>query len=438
MIFAAFAAFIYLSAEKKRETEFYHALKKEATTKLHLLLEAKIDPKILQKIYHNNRQILNEVEVAIYDVHFNLLYHDAVEIDFVKETPQMIEKIHQKGEIKFYQNQWQVIGLRYFFGNKEYIITAAAYDQYGYNKIKNLLNNSILAFTIAILFVLVTGYLFSKKAFEPVIDMIEEVKQISAKNLSVRLKVQNKDEISLLADTFNQMLDRLEDSFDAQKHFVHNISHELRTPLTAIISELELALNKERGKEEYKSAILNVLNDTKKLVRLSNSLLDLAKASYDCAEISFEAVRIDEVLLDTVQLVHQSYPHYKVNLYFEKDFEGDQQISVKGNEYLLKTAFFNLMENGCKFSQNHECKVSVSFDQENIYLQFSDTGIGISQEDLQNIFKPFYRGKNKHFAEGNGIGLYLTQKIILLHKGSIFVDSSPNKGTNFHLAIKHL
>ncbi|MCS6818874.1 MAG: hypothetical protein RMJ53_08860, partial [Chitinophagales bacterium] len=167
-ILLAFACIIYFSAKENRENEFYDLLKKEAITKFNLLFNAEVEAKTLQEIYKNNRRILYEVEVAIYDTSFNLIYHDAVDIDFVKETREMIRNIYDKEEIKFFQDDWQVIGFRYLFQDKYYIITAAAYDQYGYNKLNSLLRNIIIAFVASILIIYVAGIYFSKKAFEPV------------------------------------------------------------------------------------------------------------------------------------------------------------------------------------------------------------------------------------------------------------------------------
>jgi signal transduction histidine kinase len=438
-ILLAFASVIYISAKENREKEFYSLLKKEALTKANLFFNAKVEPQTLQGIYRNNRQILNEVEVAIYDSDFNLLYHDAVDIDFVKETSEMLNDIYQKGEIKFYQEDWQVVGIRYAYQNKDYIITATAYDQYGYSKLNSLLNNIFIVFIFSILFLYIAGLYFSKKAFDPIKEMTNKAKIISATNLDLRLSSNgSKDELAELANTFNEMLNRLENSFDAQKNFVSNISHELRTPLAAIITELELSTNKERTIEEYKTAIQKALKDAKKLVRIFNSLLDLAKASYDPSEIVFKSVRIDEILMDARQQVQKANPEYKIDIHFENDFENDNQISVNGNEYLLKVAFANLMENGCKFSSDHQCIVSVLFNEENIKLKFTDKGIGISEDDIQNIFTPFYRGENKKFSEGTGIGLYLTQRIIQLHKGSIRVQSLRGKGTTFTIELPHI
>lgn len=199
---------------------------------------------------------------------------------------------------------------------------------------------------------------------------------------------------------------------------------------------MELSANKNRSTDEYKTAVRNALSDSRKLARLSNSLLDFAKASYDPSEISFKPTRIDEVLLDARQQVQQGNPEYKIDIHFAESFESDDEISVRGNEYLLKTAFVNLFENGCKFSHNKQSWVAVSFNSREITLQFSDHGIGISEEDLQSIFVPFYRGNNKKFAGGNGIGLPLTKKIIELHNGSIAVNSALSKGTTFTVILR--
>lgn len=438
-ILLVFAAIIIYSAKENREREFYALLKKEAITKANLILNAEIDSKTLQDIYRNNRATLNEVEVAIYNPSFKLLYHDAVDIDVVKETKPMIDEIAKKGEIQFYQKEWQVIGTTYQFEGKKYIITAAAYDGFGYVKIYNLIETCIVVFIISILVLFMAGRFFSKQAFEPIVNMTDKAKMISATNLDLRLDTnESKDEISELASTFNEMLNRLENSFDSQKHFVSNISHELRTPLSAIIAELELSTHKERNVDEYKTVILNTLQDAKKLAKLSNSLLDLAKANYDPSEIAFKQVRIDEVLLDARQQVQKSNPNYNIAIHFENDFEDDNQISVNANEYLLKVAFVNLFENGCKFSDDKQSLVSISFEKNKIKLNFSDNGIGISTEELEHIFTPFYRGSNKTHADGNGIGLSLTKKIIQLHKGKISVFSKKNEGTTFTVLFNSL
>ncbi|MNJ96184.1 Sensor kinase CusS [compost metagenome] len=437
-ILLVFACTVYFSAVENREREFYALLKKEAYTKANLFLNAKVDKKTLEDIYHNNRKILNEVEVAIYDTRFDLLYHDAVDIDFVKETPAMLQDILKNKEIRFYQEKWQVIGITFPYKDKIYIITAAAYDQYGYNKLNSLLSTILLVFILSIFLIYAAGIFFSKKVFQPILEMTQRVKTISATSLDARLTSSgNKDELSELASTFNAMLDRLENSFDAQKHFVSNISHELRTPLAAMIAELEISANKDRSIVEYKTVIDNTLNDAQKLKKLFNSLLDFAKASYDSSEIAFKTLRIDEILIDACQQVLQSSPNYKLDIFVDPAIEDEKLLSINANEYLLQVAFVNLIENACKFSPNQKCLIAIKADENRIQLEFKDDGIGIDPVDLPNIFTPFYRGSNKDYSEGNGIGLSLTRKIVLLHQGEISVRSAKGVGSVFSIDIPH-
>ena len=438
-ILLIFAALVYYAAYQNRETEFYNRLKKEGITKANLFFTAKVDSNILQKIYKNNRETINEVEVAIYDTNFKLHYHDALDIDLVKETRQMIDKVQKKREIRFYQDRWQVVGLLFPVENKSYIIVAAAYDQYGYKKLENLRNTILVIFICSIIFIYAAGRFFSKKALSPVSIIVNKVKKITASNLDLRLSnTQGKDELAELSSTFNEMLDRLEKSFDAQKQFVSNISHELRTPLASIITELELSKNRERSIAEYQEVIQNTLNDAQKLARLATSLLDFAKASYDLSEISFRETRLDEVLLDARHQVQRQNPTYSVDILYENEVENDEELSVNGNEYLLKVAFANLIENACKFSENNKCVVSMMVRNQQIQLHFVDEGIGICEEELSQIFTPFFRGHNKKYTDGNGIGLSLTQKIVKLHNGEISVASTVGKGTTFNLSFSHL
>lgn len=438
-IICVFALFIYFSSAENREDEYYKRLKQLAVTKTNLLLDAKVAPDVLQLIYKNTPNTLFQEEVAIYDTSFHLLYHDAVNVDKIKETRTMIDEIVRKGEIQFNQGQLQAVGFLYHYKGAAYVVTAAAKDEYGLVKLSNLRFVLIISALGSVLLTIFAGYLFSRHALKHVAEMVDELEEITDKSLDLRLKVENgKDEIGELAITFNRMLDRLENSFDAQKAFVSHISHELRTPLATVIAELELSQYKERTLEEYKKAIRLALTDARKLARLSTSLLNLANASYDQTEISFKELRLDEILLDARNEVLHNQSDYKVNIIFDEEAEDDDFISIRGNEHLLRIAFINLMENNCKFSEGHESTVSISHYKEKAILRFSDQGIGIAEEEIPNLFIPFYRGGNKQYAEGNGIGLALTKKIVGLHNGEILVTSKVQEGTTFIIILNHV
>src|SRR5690606_7623614 len=133
--------------------------------------------------------------------------------------------------------------------------------------------------------------------------------------------------------------------------------------------------------------------------------------------------------------IQQAYPKYEVAIGYNENLQDISGLTTEGNEYLLKTAFVNLIENACKFSSDHRCEVSISQESGRIEIDFSDKGIGISEEDFEHLFTAFYRGKNGNLTEGNGIGLALTKKIIDLHQGNIQVQSSKDFGTTFRIIL---
>lgn len=433
MLLLAFAATVYFSAKKDREEEFYTALEKEAITKLNLFSDAKIDTKTLQDIYKNNSALLNEVEVAIYDNQHNLLYHDAVDVDIVKETPELLESIKTLGKIQFYQDKWQVIGLSLTVNQKNYIVTAAAFDLYGYNKINNIFNTVALSLILSIALSFFAGRYFTKKALKPVANMTQKVQKISATNLHLRLDEASKDELGALANTFNEMLHRLEQSFLSQKDFVSNISHELRTPLAMIIAELELTKNTENI-VELKETLQSTLDDAKKIVKLANSLLDLAKASYDTSQITFKPLRIDELILDAFETIQKNNPTYKITIAFQTTANADTPLMVAANEYLMKIALQNIIENGCKFSNNQTTQITIENNDAWLTLHFENTGNSIEPHEQEHLFKPFFRAEKTKHLEGNGIGLYLTQKIIFLHQGDLSLKSD-TQNTIFQIKL---
>lgn len=429
MLLGVYSISIYYSSKEAREKSFYSELQNEAIAKADLFFRSSLPEQEMHKLYKNNTRTLNEVQVAIYDIHKQLVYHDDAKVDYVKETSQMLSQIFQKKKINFFLNDLQVIGMVYQYEGQTYAVTAAAYDQHGYEYLTHLLTISIISFFIILVLIYLAGIFLSKKALSPLTEMVIQIKKITAGKLQLRLKTTKaKDELNELAQNFNGMLERLENSFDSQKHFVSNISHELRTPLSAIITELELASEKDKTKEEYQETIQFALDDARNMVKLSNSLMDLAKASYDPNEISFSEVRLDEVLLESYTKITKENSGYKVSLNIEDSVEEDQLI-IQGNEYLLQVAFNNLIDNACKYSQEHTCLIDVSTDSKILTIHFTNTGNAINEDDLKHIFKPFYRSENSKSEKGHGIGLFLTEKIIHLHHAKITVVSEYNETT---------
>ena len=145
-VFFAFVIAVYYVSEHSRSNAFFRNLQSEAITKAHLFLNNQVDAKTMQSIYLNNQKFINEVEVAVYTTDFKILYHDALQNDIVKETPEMVKRILKRKNISFYVDEYQAIGLVYPFEGQYYIVTAAAYDGYGYANRDALRNMLILLF----------------------------------------------------------------------------------------------------------------------------------------------------------------------------------------------------------------------------------------------------------------------------------------------------
>lgn len=431
---------IYLLSEQARSRTFFHDLKSEALTKAHLYLQNQVDAQTMQSIYLNNRKFINEVEVAVYTTDFRMLYHDAIQSDIIKEDRNMINDILRRKEIEFYIGRYQGIGMLYSFGGKDYIVTAAAYDGYGYNNLYELQQTLLILFVVGLTLLFLAGYFLARASLKPIREIVKEAESITAQHIHKRLPVKNeKDELGELSTTFNALLERLEISFNSQKMFVSNVSHEMRTPLAALMAELDLALQKERTGEQYRQAMQNVLQDARRMNKLIDGLLNLAKADYQKEQIKMQEIRLDELLLDVREFILRAHPEYHIDLLFEQEeADDDRLITVMGNLYLLNIAFSNLIENNCKYSDNKSSFIQISYWDKHTVIRLSDSGIGMSDTDKAHLFTLFYRGTQENVTEGHGIGMALSQKIIHLHQGTISVHSEEGKGTTFVVELPHI
>lgn len=440
IILFVFIVGVYQFYSNQSKEDYFQRLHLRAALKVDIIDGETIAPDVLHAFYENI-PLNSEPLVTIYGEDGKLIYRDKKHTLPGENYDTLIHQIRKNGSCCVWHGEKQTYGFAIEGYKTNYIVFATGQDARGEAQLRVLKMVLAIAYLIAMLFIVLTVRLLTKQAFRPIARMTDKVKDITLSNqLDIRLDEGNrKDELARLAITFNKMIAQLERAFNAQKQFVYNISHELRTPLSAIITELELSQNKTNSrKEDYEAVISLALKDSRRLVKLSNSLLDMAKTNYSPNEIAMREIRLDELLLNVCHEVRKSSPDYVIQLIFDKeDVEDDRFISVNGNEYLLSVAFGNLIDNGCKFSPDKSCEVHISYELQDVVLRIIDHGIGISAKDMKSIFTPFFRGENKSFAEGNGIGLSLTQRIIRMHRGNITVDS--HRGlTVFTVTLKNL
>jgi signal transduction histidine kinase len=264
---------------------------------------------------------------------------------------------------------------------------------------------------------------------------MNEVDSILPSDMTHRLyQSDQKDEISRLVLTFNKLLDRIQHAFENQKLFLSNISHELKNPLNAILSQVEVALNKERPISEYQKVLTSVKEDVIEINDVTSKLMQLSKINSDSKNIKLEPFRIDEMVYQAKASVLKNNEQQTISLNVNNLPDNEEKLYFKGNEQLIKTALINILDNAVKYGKGHEVNIILTFEK-NPIITIEDKGIGIEEKDLALIFEPFYRSDNSSNIKGSGIGLSLVKSIFDLHKISLKVESQKNKGTKFSIIL---
>ncbi|MCX2575534.1 sensor histidine kinase [Pedobacter sandarakinus] len=319
-----------------------------------------------------------------------------------------------------------------------YIVVISANDPVGFRELRDLQKTLIIGFFLSILLSFIVGWRFSNYMLTPLRKVIRSVKKIKAENLHMRLEVKKgSDEMSQLAETFNNMLNRLETAFETQNNFISNASHELRTPLTVISGEVELALKANQDVSKQHEALSKIKGETERLENILTSLLGLAQSGFNGKNQPREEVRMDELLWEIKASVNQVHPNSKILVDFSELPEDESLLTLRVNKNLIKLAISNVVSNACKYSNEQPVTVSIAHNYKSLSIAVTDRGIGIPQSDIQHIFEPFYRASNTNAYKGYGVGLPLSLNIIRMHRGSIGIKSQEGIGTEIKIILPY-
>ncbi|MBL0884420.1 MAG: HAMP domain-containing histidine kinase [Chitinophagaceae bacterium] len=421
-----------------RKLDFQRRIRNRALSTISLLVKVEgINRDLLQRIDQNMLISLREKSVIVYDSENKEVYRFRDE-GATLERPEssVLDYTRENGEYVYTKGHRDVIAIKYRAGDQEYIAVAAAYDKEGLDKISELRFVLLVSFISGTLITLLSGLIFSSRLVVPIKKITSEVKEISSQNLSRRIILtETKDELHELSSTFNELLTRLQQSFEIQRRFIANASHELSTPLTSISSQLEITLQNSRTAEEYKTVLMSVYDDVKNLNRLTRSLLELAKASGTSDGMELALVRIDEMLMKLPVELRKTNEAFKVELHFDSFPEDEDKLLVFGNGDLLESAIKNITLNACKYSDDHTAIVGLNFSNHELKIVVSDYGPGIQKEEQALVFQPFYRSNKETSSEGFGLGLSLASRIIKLHKGEIHLTNNHPHGSIFTISL---
>ncbi len=450
---------VYYFSYTNRISDIRTRLTNRAITTGRLLSQGGVfDQALIRKIDASTSMAMRDKVVEAYDgVDKKVYSYSDDPADTLLTDRAVIDGARNSGQLYFRQGGRDAIALYYKDeapgraqarpgGRPGLVIVTAAYDETGNEKMRHLRLVLSLSFIGGILISVVGGYLFSISLLNPIRRIADEVNEISARNLTRRIRflasgdetsftAGAKDEWFYLSGTLNQLLNRLQESFEIQGRFIANASHELSTPLTSISSQLEVALQRVRTVEEYRQVIQSVYQDTRQLSKLTQTLLEFARASGTAAGLEIDLIRIDEVLLRLPGEISKAGALFAVTLDFDSLPEAEEALLVFGNEELLFMAIRNIVTNACKYSDDHHAVVRLAVLGKEIRISVKDKGRGIPKEEWENIFQPFYRTEEGHAIPGFGLGLSLSRRILQLHKGGITVDSVVGRGSVFYIVL---
>ena len=422
---------IYLLESNNRKISFYEKLEDRAFIAGEFYLaEDNMTQESFNQVLKKYPQTLSNEVISIYNENYQPVF---IKEDTARWTKQLIQEVGQKKKIRFTKGNQQVVGIYYVDNSGNFEVIVSATDDAGSENMRTLAYIMFFSFLVSLVITFFLGRLFATLALRPISNMIDNIKTIRSTSLNLRLPVGKltSDEINQLSITVNNLLEHLEQSFQAQQSFIMNASHELKTPITSILGNAEITLRNTRNEEEYKKALANIVKEAGKLNEIMSTLLELAQINLD--KSALQQIRIDELLWEVVdEWGKPGLGNIKV------DYGNPDELAnciIMGNRRLLFIALSNILKNAIKFSRNKPVYCKLSYSNNQAIISITDNGIGIDPTDISKIFQPFYRAANAQDFEGSGIGLYLTDRIIRLYNGKVEVHSKLNEGTEFRLVF---
>jgi two-component system OmpR family sensor kinase len=298
-----------------------------------------------------------------------------------------------------------------------------------------------VAVPVALLLASLGGYFLARKSLAPVVEMGERAAHINAANLCERLPVGNeRSELGRLAGTFNELLARLDVSFEQQRRFMADASHELRTPVAIVCGESEVALSQAaRSSEEYRESLTILQEEGRRLTRIVEDLFTLARADAGQYGLAMATFYLDETVAECVRAVRSLATHHRVSLRHEY---GGGELPLRGDEGLVRRMILNLLDNAIKYTPaGGEVRVELAREDSDYLIRINDTGAGIPEEARSHIFERFYRADKARSRGGGGagggagLGLSIASWIAEAHGGRITLESTCGRGSAFLITL---
>jgi heavy metal sensor kinase len=281
--------------------------------------------------------------------------------------------------------------------------------------------------------IILASWLIAHRTLKPIDILIKSVSDIDPLSLDQRVPVQTRDEVGQLGRSFNALLKRVDNAFQLLKRFTADASHELRTPLTSMRTRVELALNKTRDTEYYKSVLSEVLEDLHHLNKISDSLLFLSRGDARLIDTQFSSQDISDIVNDWIESISPLAEEKHITI--EKNVEGGIKGSIDRTTF--DSIVLNLLDNAIKYTnQNGNISIQLYLLGKSIHLTICNSGALISPADAEHIFERFVRlQQTRHSVRGTGLGLAIVKMAVQHHGGQIDVSVNDKNQNCFHVTI---
>ncbi|MEI9944699.1 MAG: ATP-binding protein [Chitinophagaceae bacterium] len=426
---AAAFIYIYISFDRFATEDYTLRLKDRALSTYKLLMEVSaIDSSLLTEIDRNTPSSIAPAQrVTVYEDSI-IIYSNADSGQFAYD-PVFFSTIRTDGELFTNIGNEMVYGLYEEKNANHYYIIATGDDKFGKRRLQFLKWTMIAVYCTGIIIGWAVTYFFVKRIIRPLEVLNVNMQNINYNNLDSRLPMTGQgEEVDNLSLNFNQMLARLEQSFNFQRDFVHYASHELRTPLAAMVSVTESSLSDTLNEQQFHVVLQQLLNQQKNLTDITNSLLLLSGSKNNPNGMEYPMIRLDEMIFRSVEITKNLFPEANIDVNLEGELHNENSLLIRANEPLMLMVFNNLLKNGIQYSGNEQVSILIAIRENEKIMKFVNAGKDFALFEKERIFTPFYRASNSDKVKGHGLGLALVKQIVQLHNGTI--EYSYENGNN--------
>lgn len=380
-----------------------------------------------QIVYGNDLMKLeNGVYISIYDEQKEMLYgsipydfecHDGFHLEMKTSVQKDISYLVY--DFPFYPN-----------GKTKLIIRGVANLSNAQSGMKHVFTYSLIFFPLIIILSLLIGYHLSKRALAPVATITTKVRNImDSSNPNQRIQLgQGKDEIYEMANTFDDLLNQIQEIIEREKQFSSDVSHELRTPISVILTQCELLKEENKLNEDSLQHLQVIEKKAKAMHQMISQLLLLSRADAGRAQIEKETINLSELCEMTLE--EQQFYAQEKRIQFTSHIE--ENILIYADMTLMIRLLVNLLNNAITYGKEKGwIHCSLTQNEQSILLQVQDNGIGISSQHLPYIFDRFYQVDKSRTSSNSGLGLSMVKWICDVHNAQIKVDSTVHEGTTF-------